>query len=271
MAPRLAPGVFCGTRSRVREIGAFTLTEYEFGPRRDSPRHSHEQTYFSLVLDGCWREAYGRKVRDRKPFSLTIHPAGEVHSQELASDGARAFQVECAPNWLARLDGCSEVLAQSRQVESGPAAWQALRLYAEFQQIDPYSLLTIEGIVLEIIAELARNPKRFLQRRAAPWLVRVLEILHARFKEPLSVDSIAQEVNIHPVHLSRTFRSRYNCSPGEYVRQLRLQQACRDLIETDRPLAEVALAAGFVDQSHLSRLVRRFTGYTPAALRRRFR
>jgi AraC family transcriptional regulator len=54
------------------------------------------------------------------------------------------------------------------------------------------------------------------------------------------------------------------------VRALRVDFACRELARRDQPLAEIALAAGFADQSHLARCLRKRTGMTPAAFRRRF-
>jgi hypothetical protein len=62
------------------------------------PKRCHEQTYLSFVLDGCWREFYGDKARDRTPFTLTIHPAGEIHSERLDSNGARGQTSRTAEN-----------------------------------------------------------------------------------------------------------------------------------------------------------------------------
>jgi AraC family transcriptional regulator len=268
MAPKLQPGVFYGTRSKTGEIGSFTLTEYEFGPRRDSPKHSHEQTYLSLVLNGCWRETYANRVRERQPFSLTIHPAGELHAQQLVSGRARAFNVELADDWLRRLGGYSAAFRQPTEIEGGAPAWQMLRLYAEFQHLDAHSPMIIEGIILETVGELRRDVRNSADRRLPPWLLRARDILHTRFPERLSVACVAAQVRVHPVHLARTFRRQWKCTVGEYLRQRRLQYACGELIASDRPLAEIALAAGFVDQSHLSRHLRRFTGRSPAAFRR---
>jgi AraC family transcriptional regulator len=51
------------------------------------------------------------------------------------------------------------------------------------------------------------------------------------------------------------------------VRQRRIQFACGRLTATDAPLADVALAAGFCDQSHFTKAFRRVTGMTPSAYR----
>jgi AraC family transcriptional regulator len=55
---------------------------------------------------------------------------------------------------------------------------------------------------------------------------------------------------------------------SEYVRKLRVEQARRDLLATDQPLSTIALATGFTDQAHFSRVFKQLTGLTPGAFRR---
>jgi AraC family transcriptional regulator len=58
---------------------------------------------------------------------------------------------------------------------------------------------------------------------------------------------------------------------GEYLRRLRIGRAARQLAESETPLAEIALAAGFADQSHFSNVFRRQTGMSPSSFRRSVR
>ena len=78
-------------------------------------------------------------------------------------------------------------------------------------------------------------------------------------------------MGVHPVTLARGFRKAYGCSVGAYLRWLRVARAARRLAETEAPLAEVALAAGFADQSHFSNVFRRETGLSPSQFRRAVR
>jgi AraC family transcriptional regulator len=268
MTPKLAPGVFHGTRRLARQIAGLTLTEYQFAPGRTIPKHCHEQSYFSLVLEGEWQESFGATARERKPLTLTVHPAGELHSERLGESGARAFHVEFSADWLRRLGSYAGVLAGAAQVEGGPLTWHALRLHAELRMADPHFPLIVEGIVLESIGELARSTAERPPSDLPRWLASVRDLLHARFAERLTLEDIATAVDVHPVHLARTFRRHYRSSIGDYVRRLRVQFACRELTASRRSLAEVALAAGFADQSHLSREIRRLTGMTPGDVRR---
>jgi AraC family transcriptional regulator len=146
--------------------------------------------------------------------------------------------------------------------------WLALRLHSEFLQVDLHSCLVIEGLLLESVATLARGSSDQSRCRLPPWLIRAREILHASFCESLSLRDIAREVKIHPVHLARTFRRHFERTIGDYLQELRVRHACQQLLTSDLPISEIALASGFYDQSHLSRVVRRLTGQAPAALRR---
>jgi AraC family transcriptional regulator len=54
---------------------------------------------------------------------------------------------------------------------------------------------------------------------------------------------------------------------GGYVRQLRVEFACRLLAETNDAVADIALKAGFADQAHFSTAFKRLTGKTPGEVR----
>jgi AraC family transcriptional regulator len=125
----------------------------------------------------------------------------------------------------------------------------------------------MEGLTLEILAAVSRSSRSRLERNPPRWLVNARELLHDRFTERLVLDDIAAAVDIHPVHLCRAFRNQYGCAIGDYVRNLRVDFAARQLSTSQHSLVEIALAAGFSDQSHFTKAFRRCTGMTPGAFR----
>jgi AraC family transcriptional regulator len=142
---------------------------------------------------------------------------------------------------------------------------QALRQ----EQPDELSPLAIEGIILEMIADAFRwDRKGEIRAGSAPrWLTEVREIIHETFSSGVSLGFLAESVGIHPVHIARTFRRNYHCTIGDYVRQLRVEFACRQISTTEAPIREIALDAGFYDQCHFARVFKRQTGLTPAQYR----
>jgi AraC family transcriptional regulator len=149
----------------------------------------------------------------------------------------------------------------------GGVAALAARLARELDVTDDLSALAAEGIVLEMLVSLARlAPDRL--GRPPGWLLRAQELVHDRFRETLRTAEIAREVQVHPAHLSRAFRTYFKVSVGSYVRRLRLDWAREELAHSTTSLATVALAAGFADQSHFTRAFKRHTGLTPQRFRR---
>ena len=104
-------------------------------------------------------------------------------------------------------------------------------------------------------------------RRFPKWLERVRDILEQRFAEPFKLSEIAAEAGVHPVHLAREFRKYYGTSVGEYLRRVRIEYACRELMGSDAAVTNIAFAAGFADQSHFSRTFKRLCGTTPGRYR----
>jgi AraC family transcriptional regulator len=144
----------------------------------------------------------------------------------------------------------------------------AIRLYDEFRSTDELSPLAIEGLTLELLAECSRQSSRTRNCQQPRWLLRASDLVRARFCERLTLGAIAESVGVHPAHLARVFRRFHGCTLGDHVRKLRIEFACQRLTTSDIPLADIALAAGFSDQSHFSNTFRRHMGVPPAAFRR---
>ena len=105
---------------------------------------------------------------------------------------------------------------------------------------------------------------------AAPyWLRRILEKLRTEFRERLTMDELAREAGVHPVHLSRVFRRITGKGIGEYVHRLRIREACERMIKPEASLAEISCDLGFADQSHFTRTFHSITGTSPGAFRAR--
>jgi AraC family transcriptional regulator len=144
----------------------------------------------------------------------------------------------------------------------------AARLHEEFWGADEASALAIEGLTLELLAECSRSVSPGTDRHPPRWLASAFDLVRARFREPLTLSAVAESVGVHPAHLARVFRRFHGCTLGAHVRTLRIEYACQCLTSSAASLAQIALAAGFSDQSHFSNAFRRSMGMPPAAFRR---
>jgi AraC-like DNA-binding protein len=93
-------------------------------------------------------------------------------------------------------------------------------------------------------------------------LSRVGDLMRARFAESLLLDDVAAAVGLTVFQLIGLFKRTIGATPHVYLTHVRLNAACRYL-RLGYPLAETAIAAGFCDQSALSRHFKRCYGITP--------
>jgi AraC family transcriptional regulator len=267
MGPQLPAGHYYGKVLKRQAFGNLVFTETEHA-RGVVPRHSHLNPYICLVQQGSYTEDYNGRTRACGPLTLAFHPPAEIHAEHIHTAGVQSFNIEVAASWLSRLGPPREILDRAADFQGGPLVAIALRIHREFQRMDEASPLALEGLFLELLAEAWRCRRPASGHRPPRWAERVREILHARFVEHLTLTSLAEAVGVHPVYLASEFRRHYGQSIGAYVRRLRVAYACRQLTNTDVPLAEIALTAGFADQSHFSRTFKSQIGRTPLAYRR---
>lgn len=252
-----------------REVNGLFLAETEYAADISIDPHPHSEPLLCVVLEGALTEHWGRSRADCEAGTLTYLPSQEPHEQKYHVDGSRCFLVQFGTPWMDRmaelgLKPGSAPLA----LQGAKANWLADQMYREFRTPDAAASLAVEGFALAMMSELARAEARRERSPEPGWLVRVVEILHTKMAEPIVMADIAADVEVHPTHLARTFRERFGCTMGEYLRRLRVDAARDELLSTDNSLVSIALAAGFADQSHFTRTFKRVTGETPGAWRR---
>ena len=240
------------------------VTELTYSPGLELPRHSHEHAGFAWVIDGTYVEEYGKRDLRCRASSVTFTPANIEHVNRFDSAPAHCLIVDLPQNLLMRVDGTP--LRDPFEQHGGTLALLAQQLLCEIRMADDASPLAIEGLVLAMLATAGRVTHAE-NRRVTPAIKRVREIVHARFDEPLSLTNIAEAVDRHPVYIASTFRRAYGETIGDCVRRLRVDYARRELTRSDAPIVDIAMNAGFANQSHLTRAFRQATGTTPAAYR----
>jgi len=252
---------------KSREVSGFAFIEMIYPANTEVRAHSHEQPNMCIALTGKCRETYGTKVREYKALTLDYLPAGVSHSLYFPNGDSHCFSVNIASCWLERFRELSKIEEDSVHCHGGLLGSLFLKLYKEFHTVDSAATISMEGLTLEMVAEVVRRHAQKDERTPPAWLKGTIELLRARHFETLKLSDIAQAVGVHPVHLAREFRKHYRCTIGEYVRRLRIENACLALSNPDLSLSSIAVAAGFADQSHFSRTFKRITGMTPLAYR----
>ncbi len=150
----------------------------------------------------------------------------------------------------------------------------ARSLLTEFEQDTPPDVLYAESLANMLVVHLIKTysashlrphtiPRSISQQR----LSRVVEFIHANLNHTLSLRQLADIAEISPSHFTVLFRQATGTSPHQYLLTQRIKKAKELLRLTNTPIADIASQTGFADQSHLTRLIRRYTGHTPKDIR----
>jgi AraC-like DNA-binding protein len=239
------------------------------------PLHSHETYVVGVQLAGC--NAYQSRGARRYAAAgdLCLLNPGDVHDGGAYGD---SFSYRMSYPSVALL---SEILADAtgknraaplffRETlvrDAEVAAWFRAahekfesggdRLAADACLVAAYGLLLLRHAD-------ACAPARLGQE--APSIERARHYLNAHFAREIELRKVAEVARLSPFHFLRAFRRETGLTPHAYLTNRRVN-AARNLLGRGDPLADVALACGFFDQSHLSRVFKAHTGVTPGAYR----
>jgi AraC family transcriptional regulator len=133
--------------------------------------------------------------------------------------------------------------------------------------IDPLALAinthlaqTYGGLCMPTPRQQGRLSRR-QERRAKEFLVQ-----HAG--DDISIAAVATECGLSRSYFIKAFRETTGTTPHRWLREHRVQQAKELLAQAATPIAEIAAACGFADQSHLTRVFTSLLGMPPGAWRR---
>lgn len=228
----------------------FTAHEY--------PMHVHDAWTLLIVDDGAVRYDLDRHRRGTPGDTVSLLPPQVAHNGSAATpDGFRKRVVYLDTSLLderfigAAVDGPD--LADPVLRRRVGQLHRALAVPGD--EFEAESRLTLLRPSLELPRAQAPSPGAGLARS-------LRELLDARAAGGLSLEEAAGLLQAHPAHLVRAFSAAFGIPPHQYLVSRRVSLARRLLLD-GRPAAEVAIEAGFYDQSHFTRHFKRAVGTTP--------
>lgn len=252
-----------GVHAVKTAAGAFGLQRLRFPAGHTIPWFEPEGGYLALVLEGSMRKHFSKDTWSLARDSFATLPPGAGHCTDFGAKTTHVLTVNPCSEEAGAL--FTRFLRKRREVTAPAAVTLGRRIACEIEAPDASSALAVEGLVLQLLA-MGERESATPARRGTPWLSTVVELLRERTPHAPSLGELAAGAGVHPGHLARAFRHTFGVTVCEYSRSLRLDWAAAQL-EGDTTLAQVALEAGFADQSHFTRAFRRHFGVTPGRYR----
>jgi len=255
-------GGFRMYRSAVSGIDAVEAVS-----RQSFARHTHEQFGIGLIHRGAQKSLSGRGMVEAEAGDIiTVNP-NEVHDGMPLGEG-RAWRIlyfdpgvfndlatEAAENGSRRCEIPHPVLRDTRISQ---------RFLALFSAVTGNAVqLRSDELLVTLTADILRERRQTVDIAPVPASVgRARSLIDDDPAAPVSLAELARESGLSRFQLVRAFSRATGLTPHAYLIQSRVHLA-RRLIGRKMPLAEVAAASGFADQSHMTRAFTARYGLTP--------
>lgn len=172
--------------------------------------------------------------------------------------------------------GAPELLVLSPE---DPAQKQALELLRQSLYLDEAAFgyeLELQSLLARVWVQLLRPLEHSAPAlpgrvdNAAEKVKRMMLYLHAHYAEKITVADLAAAAFCSQRECYRCFQLCLHQTPAEYLQHVRLQAACRLLVETDTPMTEIAQRCGFSSSSYFGAQFRQAYGCTPTQYRQKW-
>ena len=257
------------------------------GGKFDAPWHFHPEGELTLILEGRGRRFVGDHQAAFGPHDLALLNGNLPHfwhSEGAQPQGARAVVIQFRPEFfsprglalLPEFSAVGSLLERARRglhFTTAVARQLTPRLRAIATQRGTEGALALLGVLHELSLVpsahvlAGHNYAPALDHAGADRLRRVYAYVLAHYREPLPLAQIAQLAGLTREGFSRYFKRTTGVWFSDFLTQLRIDNACRALMETDENIAAIAFAAGFGTLGHFNRQFRATKGCSPSAFR----
>ncbi|MBP5078267.1 AraC family transcriptional regulator [Pseudomonas chlororaphis] len=259
------------------DTGIETLRAHFTGHAYDP--HWHDSYLVGVTEEGVQQFHCRRERFHSTPGKVFLLEPGEIHDGDAPTEGGFTYRMlYLDPQWLERelsalfeeapadsqLSFANNLASDQRLAQATSTAFHSLH-HGELRIVRQSAM---DQLLDQLTGHLHWR-QRYHQDPRLPLVAhKARDYLHAHAQQDISLDELGAVCGVDRFRLTRAFKAAYGLPPHAYLVQLRLAKARRLLARGAQP-AEVAMALGFADQSHMGRWFVRAYGLTPAAYRKR--
>ncbi len=231
-----------------------------YAPNVLMPMHSHSVGQFSTLISGQAAEANIQSEYENRQGVAEFKPVGYRHSNQIGPYGALFLSINMDSEQDSFVDEFGRLSWSLLGASQAATLWNQLSSLlfnpAKAAEVD------IETLVLDLLSASLPAPTHL--GRPPSWLKLAEQAL---IESDMSVGQIAEEVGVHRVHLCRVFQANFGLSVSLYRQRAALQKSISAMISHGESISSASLAAGFADQSHFTRTLKKQFGVTPSTIR----
>ena len=252
------------------------------------PLHCHREYELNFICHGAGvRRIVGDSVETIGEYELVLVTGeGLEHVWEQGncrSRDIREITIQFSPDLFDagllsknQFESIRKMFEQARQGLSFPQE-AIMKVYSKLDTIALESDSFIQVLhCIQILHELSQFEGRKLATSAFAKAPRhseslrveaIKEYIHSHYSEPLTLDSIADQISMSPSSCSRFFKTHAGRTVTDYIVDVRLGNASRALVDTNESVSVICYACGFNNLSNFNRVFKAKKGMTPREFR----
>lgn len=236
-------------------------------------RHTHEQFGIGVIYLGAQKSLSGRGMVEAGSGDTIMVNPGEVHDGAPIGDAGRSWRMLYFDPALIAETAVDISEGKTKEYEFSSPVIRTAEMARCFHQL--FSVMTTdttgeatmlrEELLLTLLANAMCRKDDFGRAQRPPEsIVRARHLIDDDPTAPITLADLARESGLSQFQVLRAFSRATGLTPHAYLVQRRVHIA-RRLIAHGVPLAEAAVASGFADQSHMTRIFIRKYGISPGA------
>lgn len=260
---------------------------HRLSPIREYLPHTHDFHEMEIILSGSALNSINGKSFPVGPGDVFIVGKGATHEitqldhLELYNIGFDTGSVRSIGEDLLRLPGFHALFLMEslndpfvRRLKLEPTELERARrlldeMHEEYTENLPGRHTALLSGFARLIVLLSRNYSRSIPEKSTWQMASALAKMERDFAEPISIAQLAESVYLSERHFRRQFEKIYQQTPKEYLLKLRLRAAVQMLWRREQSISDIALACGFSDGNHFSRVFRQTYGVSPSEYRKK--
>lgn len=253
---------------------------------REAFFHEHPELQLTFILEGFGKRIIGNKISRFEPWDMVfigsnvphIWLSDPVFYEEGSMLLSKVITVYIDPkifqqmfDSVKEMDGIKEMI---RQASKGISIYGETRKIIGQKLIDLCSKSGFEKVdgLLQImnLISVSQEKKLIIKEDSAAALAQhsdrlkdVIRFLQDNLHRQITLSEVAEIACMTTQSFCRFFKNGINKTFSEYLLELRITQACKLLIELDKPIADIAYQCGFLSHSHFCKVFKEQIGVSP--------
>lgn len=228
----------------------------------DFPFHTHNTFNITLVLDQVFSTRLGDRFLQAPAGTIVITNPDEVHATICDNKaGSSFFTFYVSPDLLTELNNKQPVFFE-KKIICDPQLFRDLFMVSQHfgtagAAVEKKMMKLLQRLVaihatgMEAGNKINTHFRKFLEEESF---------------EKFSIENAANRFGLNKFKFLRLFKYETGLTPNNYIILRRIEK-CKQLLQTQHDLLDIAIETGFYDATHLCRYFKKFTGITPQAYR----